>query len=147
MSIPHNSRGSELYLKDEHILINHQWALLSLPSLPGCLPPCPGPRTLCQPQWAASPCLSDSTAGLITSPPHPSPAWPWAPLTWGYITGPCPDLSSAHSCAQEGVWYLGLGLPWWPRLSAPGWLLTTWWHTAPLCWPGIQVLLNKAPGF
>lgn len=56
---------------------------LSLPCFPvSPLPPCPQPRTPCQPPRAISACLTGAEAGLVSFSPQPCPAQPSHGDTW-----------------------------------------------------------------
>lgn len=81
-SIPCNSRETELYLKDQHILINHCFRVLKAPmglivpsKPPWMSPTLPRAQDPCQPQRCHS------------------PAWPWAPQSqahpWAHVLA-CP---------------------------------------------------------
>jgi len=100
------------------------------PSQPlGLPPPCPRPRTPPQPPGAISPFPSDATAGLLSSPPQPCPARPWAPRgrshPWAPVPGRCPTPGAGAApvgAPQIPCSWLGLG-----RAPEPGRALTEPW--------------------
>ena len=88
---------------------------------PGPPPPCPRPRTPCQPPGDVSPCPSDATAGLVSSSPQPCPARPWAPPSWAHLQALVPAQPRPVLVPREVPDAHGWGCPWSPQPTLPPW--------------------------
>lgn len=111
------------------------WALRALPArtitaqFPGLSPPCPRPRSPCQPPVAASPCPRQ--AGLVSRSLQPCPTRPWAPLSWAPVLAqpwpvPVPrEVPDGQAWGYPGApWLPCSWLGWWGGLRLPGPALT-----------------------
>jgi len=104
-------------------LIRQPNALTVTGQPPGLPPPCPWPRSPCQPLWAISSCFSDDTAGPASSFPQPRPAQPWVLLRQVHSQAQVPAQTQPPSIPRDlpDAWVcLSCPTPGWGDGTGPG---------------------------